>query len=522
MSAARRGTKLVLACVLLFAAYVVTAHLGLLLGAVAGFATLVWPPTGIALAALRLFGSLLWPAVFAGALVVNVAHGAPFLVASGIAVGNTLEAVLGAWLLGRVRFQARLDRVVDVLALIFAAAIGSTAVSAFIGVASLRLGGIVRAADTGLTFRAWWIGDMLGDLVLAPLLFVFWSRAPLRRLPAIVVEGAIVAFALVWFASLVFGNLFPGTITLYRHPYLLFPLLAWAALRFGQYGAAVSVFVVSCIAVAGTVMGFGPFAAPVLADSLLGLQAFMGVAGATALVLGAAIAERNRAVDARDEFLSIASHELRTPLTALSLHVQNLLHRLQRSEGAPSRQETLQSMETANRLLSRMAKLIGELLEVSRVATGSFQLQREEMDLATSVRESLARFEGQLATAGCRVEMQSSGKLTGRWDPLRLDQVIDNLISNAVKYGAGKPVEVQLTGNGEIVVLEVRDHGIGINPADQRRVFERFERAVSRRRFGGFGLGLWITRKVIEAHGGTIHLISEPGLGSTFRVELPR
>ena len=392
----------------------------------------------------------------------------------------------------------------------------------FIGVESLRVGGIVQAADVGQTLRAWWIGDTLGDLVVAPLLFVFWARPPVRRLPAIVTEGVFLACALVTFALLVFGNLFPGSITLYRHPYLLFPLLAWAALRFGQYGAAVSVFLVSTIATAGTVMGFGPFAQAVLADSLLGLQAFMGIAAATALVLGAAIAERNRAVDARDEFLSIASHELRTPLTALSLHVQNLLHRLQRSEAGPSREETLQSMETANRLLFRMAKLIGELLEVSRVATGTFQLQREEVDLASSVRESLARFEGQLATAGCRVEMQSEGKLTGRWDPLRLDQVIDNLISNAVKYGAGKPVEVQLSENGERVVLEVRDHGIGINPADQRRVFERFERAVSRRRFGGFGLGLWITRKVIEAHGGTIQLMSEPGLGSTFRVELPR
>ena len=300
----------------------------------------------------------------------------------------------------------------------------------------------------------------------------------------------------------------------------------WPALILGIFlfivGSLSLGFLVSTIATAGTVMGFGPFAQAVLADSLLGLQAFMGIAAATALVLGAAIAERNRAVDARDEFLSIASHELRTPLTALSLHVQNLLHRLQRSEAGPSREETLQSMETANRLLFRMAKLIGELLEVSRVATGTFQLQREEVDLASSVRESLARFEGQLATAGCRVEMQSEGKLTGRWDPLRLDQVIDNLISNAVKYGAGKPVEVQLSENGERVVLEVRDHGIGINPADQRRVFERFERAVSRRRFGGFGLGLWITRKVIEAHGGTIQLMSEPGLGSTFRVELPR
>jgi signal transduction histidine kinase len=522
MIAGKRGMKLVFGCALLFIAYFGTAHLGLFLGAVAGFATLVWPPTGIALAAVQLYGFWLWPAVFAGALLVNVVHGAPPLVASIIACGNTLEAVVGAWLLGRVRFQPRLDRVVDVLALILAAAIGSTALSAFIGVGSLRLGGIVQAANVGQALRAWWIGDTLGDLVVAPLLFVFWARPPLRRLPAVVPEALSLACALVAFALLVFGNLFPGTITLYRHPYLLFPLLAWAALRFGQYGAVISVFIISCIAVAGTVMGFGPFAQPVLADSLLGLQVFMGVAAATALVLGAAIAERNHAVDARDEFLSIASHELRTPLTALSLHVQNLLHRLQRPGGGPSREETLQSMESANRLLMRMARLIGELLEVSRVATGTFQLQREEMDLAASVRESLGRFEGQLATAGCRVEVQSTGKLTGRWDPLRLDQVIDNLISNAVKYGAGKPVEVQLSGNGERVVLEVRDHGIGINPADQRRVFERFERAVSRRRFGGFGLGLWITRKVIEAHGGSIHLISEPGLGSTFRVELPR
>src|SRR5204863_7966938 len=121
----------------------------------------------------------------------------------------------------------------------------------------------------------------------------------------------------------------------FRHLHLRFPRLAWARLRFGQYGAAVSVFLVSTIATVGSVMGFGPFAQADLADSLLGMQSFMGIAAATALVLGAAIAERNRAVDARDEFLSIASHELRTPLTALSLHVQNLLHRLQRSEAGP-------------------------------------------------------------------------------------------------------------------------------------------------------------------------------------------
>jgi len=166
--------------------------------------------------------------------------------------------------------------------------------------------------------------------------------------------------------------------------------------------------------------------------------------------------------------------------------------------------------------------MIDELLEISRVAAGRFELHREEMDLAQSVREGLARFEKQLTSAGCRVELRLEGKVTGHWDPIRLDQVIDNLISNAAKYGAGKPVEVWLSDRGERVVLGIRDHGIGIDPVDQSRVFGQFERAVSPRRFGGFGLGLWITRRVVEAHGGTISLSSEPGRGSTFTVELPR
>jgi signal transduction histidine kinase len=519
MKQLKSRTQVALGCALLFAAYFVTARLGLLLGAVAGFATLVWPPTGIALAALRLFGFRLWPGVFAGAFCVNLAAGAPLAAALGIASGNTLEAVAGVWLLRRLSFQPQLDRVHDVLALIIGAAICSTALSASIGVASLRLAGVVTTSATVPALRAWWVGDMVADLVVAPMLFVLLGRQPLRGRRWIRAELLLLACAVVAFGLLVFSKVFGG---LPQHPYLLFPLLAWAALRFGQYGAVTSVFLVCAIAVAGTAMGFGPFARPVLADSLLDLQAFMSVAAGTALVLGAAVAERNRAVAARDEFLSIASHELRTPLTGLSLQVQALIRRLRRSEATPSREELLVDLDSANRLLARVSRMIDELLEVSRVAAGRFQLQREEMDLAQSVRESLARFEKQLASAGCRVELSLEGKVTGHWDPVRLDQVLDNLISNAAKYGAGKPVEVWLSDRGERVVLGIRDHGIGIDRADQSRVFGQFERAVSPRRFGGFGLGLWITRRVVEAHGGTISLTSEPGRGSTFTVELPR
>src|SRR3954465_5363035 len=165
----RDGAKAAIACAVLFVAYFVTARLGLLLGAVAGFATLVWPPTGISLAALYFFGLRLWPGVLIGALCVNLAVGAPAPVALAIASGNTLEAIAGAWLLRRAGFEPKLDRIADVVWLILAAGIGSTAVSAVIGASSLRLGGIVSSDGFGHALRAWWIGDMLGDLEVAPL-----------------------------------------------------------------------------------------------------------------------------------------------------------------------------------------------------------------------------------------------------------------------------------------------------------------------------------------------------------------
>src|SRR5690348_12130217 len=162
----RRWTKDALGVVLLFAAYFATARLGLLMDAVAGFATLVWPPTGIALAALTLFGTRLWPGVLLGALCVNLMAHAPLPVALGIAAGNTLEALAGTWLLRRTAgFDPRLERIHDVIALVFLSAISSTIVSAAAGTLSLRLGGTIAPVLIWPTFRAWWLGDMLGDLV---------------------------------------------------------------------------------------------------------------------------------------------------------------------------------------------------------------------------------------------------------------------------------------------------------------------------------------------------------------------
>jgi signal transduction histidine kinase len=245
----------------------------------------------------------------------------------------------------------------------------------------------------------------------------------------------------------------------------------------------------------------------------------MGIVALTMLVVEAAMTERNRAVEARDEFLAIASHELSTPLTALSLQVQNLLRALKRGEAETEKLRI--HIEATWRMVGRLGRMIRELLEISRIS-GRIRLEREEVDLTLLIRESVSRLDPQIVQAGSAVTVLASEPVSGHWDRTRLDQVIDNLLANAIKFGAGKPVEIVVDGLGPVARLEVRDHGIGIGPGDQARVFERFERAVSRRRFGGLGLGLWIARQVVEAHGGTISLSSEPGRGSTFTVELPR
>jgi len=500
---------------LVFGAYFVTARLGLRLGAVAGFATLVWPPTGISLAALFLLGDALWPAVALGALAVNVAAGAPLAVACGIATGNTLEALAGVTLLRLARFQPGLERVRDVLALVLLAAFLSTLVSALIGVGSLWAGGVVRGSEA-LATQAWWIGDALGDLVIAPAVFVWTARPRIsfgrwRWLEALAIAALLVGFSLDIFSGSGDGLL--------RQTYMVFPALVLAASRFGPYGASTGVLLVSAIAIAGTATGHGPFLRASLSESLLFLQAFMGIVALTMLVVEAAMTERNRAVEARDEFLAIASHELSTPLTALSLQVQNLLRALKRGESEIDKLRV--HTEGTWRMVGRLARMIRELLEISRIS-GRIRLEREEVDLALLIRESVSRLDPQIIQAGSEVTVLASEPVPGHWDRTRLDQVIDNLLANAIKFGAGKPVEIVVDGLGPMARLEVRDHGIGIGPSDQARVFERFERAVSRRRFGGLGLGLWIARQVVEAHGGTISLSSEPGRGSTFTVELPR
>ncbi len=229
------------------------------------------------------------------------------------------------------------------------------------------------------------------------------------------------------------------------------------------------------------------------------------------------------AVRLRDEFLSIASHELKTPITTLQLQLQSVTRSGEAAVQGGNLEKFRSRVATTERQVNRLSRLVDSLLDISRITGGRLDLEGEPVDLAAVARDGLARAAEELDRAGCAATLRLEGTShVGQWDRTRLEQILANLLSNAAKYGAGRPVEVAVASNSETSRLTVRDHGIGIAPEHQARIFDRFERAVSVRHYGGLGLGLWIVRQIAEAHGGSITVASTPGEGSLFIVELPK
>ena len=223
-----------------------------------------------------------------------------------------------------------------------------------------------------------------------------------------------------------------------------------------------------------------------------------------------------QALALREEFLVIASHELRTPLTNVSLQLPQL-DRVRDRQVHPDQLRAVS--DSALREAERLGTLISALVD-AQVVKGQLSLELAEVDLARLVNEIVERLRFRIEQAGSEVRVEVPG-VRGNWDRLRIDQVITNLVVNAIKYGAGRPLLIRGTAVDQTVTLEVVDHGIGISPDDADRIFGKFERAVSSHH-GGLGLGLFIARQIVEAHGGTIGLESKLGAGSVFRVSLPR
>jgi PAS domain S-box-containing protein len=228
------------------------------------------------------------------------------------------------------------------------------------------------------------------------------------------------------------------------------------------------------------------------------------------------------AIRVREDFLSIASHELKTPLMTMELYLGSLEHAV--DEGGLDRIPLVDQAHRIHRALEQfrhLSSLINELFDVSRIASGRLIFRPEAVDLGRLVREVVGRFWKQAEQAGSHIAMTTESGVVGKWDKSRVDQVVTNLISNAVKYGAGRDVHLDVLRTGQVARLTVSDRGQGIAPEDRGRIFGRFERGSTVGHVGGLGLGLWIAKEIVTAHGGSIGVTSTPGLGSTFTVDLP-
>jgi signal transduction histidine kinase len=227
------------------------------------------------------------------------------------------------------------------------------------------------------------------------------------------------------------------------------------------------------------------------------------------------------ALHMRDEFLSMATHELRGPLQTLMLRLQAFRRGATQDWATITPERTESMIKASITQIERLVRLLEDLLDISRMTESGIGLQLEEVNLAELVGEVHERMSDQFAQAGCLVSLDAATPVVGCWDRMRLEQVVSNLLSNAARYAAGKPVAIEVAGDADQARLTVRDEGIGISAEDRQRIFRRFERVESDRAGRSFGLGLWIVHRIVQALGGRIDVASEPGRGSTFCVELP-
>jgi two-component system CheB/CheR fusion protein len=246
------------------------------------------------------------------------------------------------------------------------------------------------------------------------------------------------------------------------------------------------------------------------------VAALTSVAGLTSVALTnvALYAELREAAKARDEFLTVAAHELRTPVTPIALQVGWALRALDRGDVAGARAALLRGQQN----IARAARLIDDLLDLSGAMEQRVVLQRERVELGALVAEVMAHLH---PSERSRIQLQAPQAVRGRWDRACLEKVLETLVSNALKFGGAGAIEVRLEQLGGTAQIAVVDHGMGISDADQQRIFEKFQRAVSLEHFGGLGLGLWLARRLVEAHGGKVEVASSLGQGATFTVTVP-
>ena len=506
----------------LTALYFGAGKLGLAFATLNSSASAVWPPTGIALGAFLLFGTRVWPAIFAGAFLVNVTTAGSAFTSASIAAGNTLEGLMGAIIVNRFASgTACFDQARDVFWFALAAAIATT-ISATVGVATLGLGGFARWQDLEAIWLTWWLGDVAGALIVTPLVLLWHpsskSKLPRERMP----EATLAMLTVVTVAAACF---FAPGLRDYPLAFLCLPPLAWIALRFGAREVSTAIVLLLAIAVAATETGLGPFVMRSHNESLLVLQAFLGMVALTLLPMAAvvrehrlAVAQAEAATRSRDVFLAMLSHELRNPLQAISTSLQLL------QIPGVSRENVERAVAIARRQSDHLARLVSDLLDVTHAVSGkmAIELRRMRLDEAASHYVELLSGLGRLEGRKVSVDVQP---VTIQADAVRLEQILGNLLTNAIKFTSpGGEIRVAVLEEHGQAVLRVQDDGVGIAPELLPKVFEPFtqgKRKLARSR-GGLGVGLTLVRTLAELHGGEVEARSAgAGEGSEFVVRFP-
>ncbi len=586
--------------------YIATAYLSItLLGLSKILASPLWPPAGIVLAALLIFGRSVWPGVALGAFGLAQVLGASFPNAISVAISTTLQALAGELLLRRFGFQPTLERLRDVYALIVLAAMGSPVVNATLSTITGVLFGAVPWHHAARNWWVLWLGDGMGILVITPVLLLLYQysagkcrrAACYYRLFGHSCELLQRIKILVWFGLLVVGcfvvfwSKTKSAIAQYPLEYIPFPLILWSALRLGLPGAMFASLIVSAIAIGGAAQQLGPFIAKSGGDvsqAVVLLQAFIGVMISTAMVLAAAVTERQRAEEellllnaslewqvddrtaqlrekmeelrlantTRQVFSHTISHDLKTTVMGMLMVFRNLLNKSEVgiSGGSPVIEPNVTiSRAILQRLVEgseRQLGMINSLLEAYSEHDQAMELRRDAVVIKDVADEALQQVNCLITKNQAVVINALPADLPPvDVDRFHLSRVFQHLLSNALQHNPpgveiridakldwmdeqagcrepldtvpGYPLSSALRPMHPMLRCTVQDNGVGLQSCECDRLFELYTKGADARYSTGIGLGLYLCRQIINAHGGQIGVISQPGSGSTFWFTVP-
>jgi len=522
--------------IILAVIYVISAKLGLFFAISNSNVTMIWPPSGIALAALIIYGMRLWPGVLIGAFIANMMASDNLIASLGVGVGNTLSAVLGAWLISRLIGNSNPLSSVSNLYKFFIVACTSTMVASSVGPTMLVLNDLAEKDSWGMLSWIWWVGDTASILVFAPLI-LSWQRniqPPLTYKPNYL-EVTLFTILLIIVTSLPFFSSLNADVIGYPIAFICFPFCVWAAYRYCMKQITFTIVIIMVLAIYATAIGLGPFYRESLNDSLFQLQVFMIITVVTTLSLAAAVFERQRfetqliaenkraeeLTHAKSQFMSSMSHELRTPLNAII----GFSHVLQQDKEQlnEQHQEFIGYISEAG---DHLLHLVNDLLDIEQSDSHKLSIDSVRVNLHHSIIESIRFIEHLAHKNDVTVNYHAAGNsdLSVLADPVRLRQILINLLSNAAKYNReGGSISIhcdQKTSSSVSIVIT--DTGIGIADEDLSTIFEPFNRLkIEESEIEGSGIGLTVTHTLIKLMNGTIVVTSKLGEGSTFTITLP-